>query len=128
MQRSNANAERALHFLSTFTAEAPERKDRSCSVFAQDLISEILLLTSATDKTVRTRACCLLAAIMQKLKIDVQDQTYEEVEEAMLGRLKDKVWFPAFYTMVSTRKALRNFYHPDLQILLIYKQTIPIFL
>ena len=91
LQRSNANVERALRFISTFAAEAPERKDRSCSISAQDLISEILLLASAADKTVRTRACCLLAAIMQKLKIEVQDQTYEEIEEAMLSRLKDKV-------------------------------------
>ena len=96
LQRSNANVERALRFISTFTAEAPERKDRSCCIFAQDLISEILLLTSAADKTVRIRACCLLAAIIQKLKIDIQDQTYEEMEEAMLGRLKDKVSWPAF--------------------------------
>ena len=94
LQRSNANVERALRFISTFTAEAPVRKDRSCSIFTQDLISEVVLLTSAADKTVRTRACCLLAAIMQKLTVDIQDQTYEEIEEAMLGRLKDKVLSP----------------------------------
>ncbi len=91
LQRSNANVERALRFISSFTAEAPERKDESCSIFAQDLISEILLLTSAADKTVRIRACSLLAAIMQKLKIEIHDQTYEDIQEAMLGRLKDKV-------------------------------------
>lgn len=83
--------ERALRFVATFAAEAPQRKDESCSVFIQDIISELVMLSSAVSKTVRTRACSLLATIMQRLKIELSDQTFEELQEAMLGRLKDKV-------------------------------------
>ena len=83
--------ERALRFVSTFTAETPQRKDESCTIFVQDIISEVVMLSSAACKTVRTRACSLLAAIMQKLRIELQDESFAEVQEAMLVRLKDKV-------------------------------------
>ena len=90
-QKSNANVERALRFIPTFTAEAPHRRDESCRIFIQDLLSEIVTLTSAACKTVRIKACSLLAAIMRSLKIEIEDQTLNEIEEAMMGRLKDKV-------------------------------------
>ena len=92
--------ERALRFVSTFTAEAPQHKDESGTVFVQDLISELVLLSSASDKVVRTRACSLLAAIMQHLKMELQEETFEELQQAMLGRLKDKV-MPEFAEIIA---------------------------
>lgn len=90
LQKTNSNVERALRFIATFAGEAPQREDESCSVFIQDLISELVLLSTASDKVVRIRACGVMAGIMQQLKMELQEETYEELQTALLGRLKDK--------------------------------------
>lgn len=91
MQNSSANAERALRFLAAFAASAPQRKDGSGGVFVQDLLADLVQLSSAANKTVRTRACGLVAGIMQRISVDLEDEALDELQEAMLERLKDKV-------------------------------------
>lgn len=91
MQRSNANAERVLKFLAVFIGEAPERADGSAATFVQDLIADLIRLASAVDKTVRVRACSILASFMQRVKLDLSDEILDELQQVMLGRLKDRV-------------------------------------
>ena len=91
-QNTNANVERALRFVATFAAQAPDREDDTSSVFIQDLVADLVLLSAAANKVVRVRACGLLASIMQQLTTDMQDEALDELQEAMLRRLKDKVW------------------------------------
>ena len=90
-QSTNTNVERALRFVATFAAQAPDREDDTSSVFIQDLVADLVLLSAAANKVVRVRACGLLASIMQQLTTDMQDEALDELQEAMLKRLKDKV-------------------------------------
>lgn len=94
VQNTNSNAERLLRFVATFTAEAPRRSDDSASIFVQDLVADLVLLSTAANRVVRVRACSLLASIMQRLTVDLQSDALEELQTAMLARLKDKVSMP----------------------------------
>ena len=54
-------------------------------------MADLVLLSEAMDKNVRMRACSLLAAIMQRVTVDMADDILDKLQEAMLGRLRDKV-------------------------------------
>ena len=91
LQRASVYVERTFRFLAVVVEEAPERPDGSSMTFIQDLIADILKLATAQEKIVRIRACSLLSNFMLRLRIEVDDETLDDVQQTMLDRLKDKV-------------------------------------
>ena len=91
LQRASVYVERTFRFLAVVVEEAPEMPDGSSTTFIQDLIADILKLATAQEKIVRIRACSLLSNFMLRLRIEVDDETLDDVQQTMLDRLKDKV-------------------------------------
>ena len=63
LQKTNANVERALHFIATFTAEVPQRSNDSCTIFIQvctrqRALTSFLNWTLTGLLTTVTNRCC----------------------------------------------------------------------
>ena len=61
--------------------------------FVQGLVSRLLPLTSASDKSVRSRATQLVGRVFNSMseEAEVSDELFESVERSMLMRCRDKI-------------------------------------
>ena len=84
--------ERLLQFVANLASFSND-KYASDSELAVDLLEQIIPLTKAKDKAVRFRTCQLTSKLLNSLGEDaeVSDEFYENILNAMLLRLRDKI-------------------------------------
>ena len=84
--------ERMLQLVSSLVCFSND-KYHADSELAVHLLQRMVPLTTARDKAVRFRACQLTAKLLNSLGEDaeVSEELYEEILQAMLARLNDKV-------------------------------------
>ena len=90
MQKAGAHVERALAFVAAFVGFAEGKQDEASACFADDLLQEVLGCASVLDKTLRTRACQMLALMLNQLP-DLDDGLLASLQHTLLARLRDKL-------------------------------------
>ncbi|KAK9813545.1 hypothetical protein WJX73_006201 [Symbiochloris irregularis] len=90
--KTNKNADRLLGFLAFWAASRPQSQADAADQFVEDLLWDLHTLSVAKDKTVRLRACQMLALILHRLpaECELSEELVEGLQEALLERLRDK--------------------------------------
>ncbi|XP_030520718.1 condensin complex subunit 3 [Rhodamnia argentea] len=92
-QQRNSSAERIVRFVAAFTcAPAPKASSGCDNAFLEKFLGFLLVAASASNKTVRFRACQIISEIILRLPDDaeVDNQVWDEVIEGMILKVKDK--------------------------------------
>ena len=63
VQEKELSVERVVKYVSAFAAYRNEEHEQECDAFVEDFLKHLLLLTNAANKTVRYRACQLIAEV-----------------------------------------------------------------
>ncbi|KAK9821925.1 hypothetical protein WJX81_001000 [Elliptochloris bilobata] len=106
---ANIYTERAVRFLATFSAVRQAGREVEGDTLVEDVLSYLLSLAQAADKGVRQRVCQVLAAALAQ-QAELSPEVAEELEAALLARLRDKV--PA--VRAEAAKALSVFADPGM--------------
>ena len=70
MPQKDPHVERVIRFIGYFASQPPSDYDDEAATFCEALMSWLLSVVTAKDKTVRTRACQLLSQIVNALPED----------------------------------------------------------
>eukprot|EP00951_Prasinocladus_malaysianus_P045395 scaffold603667_cov52-Prasinocladus_malaysianus.AAC.1 len=86
-------ADRVVRFLIIFATQQPPGRQEECTALVEGIMTFLLGLVNALDKTIRFRVCQLLAGIFNDLPADaeVSGELADNLQEAMLERMKDKM-------------------------------------
>lgn len=63
VQEKEPSVERVVRYVSTFAAYLDEEHAEDCNSFVEDFLKHLLVLVDAANKTVRYRACQLIAEV-----------------------------------------------------------------
>ncbi|KAG0609362.1 hypothetical protein M758_8G178700 [Ceratodon purpureus] len=93
VQEKEPSVERVVRYVSAFAAYRDEEHAEECNSFVEEFLKHLLVLVDAANKTVRSRACQLIAEVMTRLADDVElsDEMWEELIGSMQTRMQDKV-------------------------------------
>ena len=85
-------AERVVRLCGALAARREAGEEEDADDFAETFLAFLVSVAAAKDKAVRFRAAQLISQVMNSLdeEAELSDELYDDVREAMLGRLRDR--------------------------------------